>query len=240
MDILGGPKHYLRKYSPGRAVNSIRELVVKYRPEFLEFIDEMFMKDSKWMNTFCAAYKKEIGLPFSINVRIDVCSERTIEMLADCGLRVVFFGLECGDEEYRRSYLNRHMGNDEILKGAAILRKHGILIVTYNMFGMPFENPDMLQKTFELNRELQPDAVGAFIYQPLPGTKLGRLAYDNNLVQPPPPDHWDYLAPSLDSRELPAAYVEEQVTLFREEFDAPERMHSLNRKLFKFVGREQA
>jgi len=238
MNILGGPKRFLRQYPVDKAIAGIKGLVNRYHPEFIEFIDEMFIQKMSWMESFCAAYKNEIGLPYSINMRIDRSSDELIRILAESGLKLVFFGLESGDETYRSTNLDRHMSDDDILRGADILRKYGVIIISYNMFGMPLETREMLQKTISLNRKLQPDAVCAFVYQPLPNTKLGQLAFEHNLVKPPPEDYWDFLVPSLDSPELPAVYIQEQVELFRQEFNSPERVNQCFTKLRSFVGKK--
>ena len=238
MQLLGGAKRFVRAYPPEKAVAGVKGLVKRYQPEFIDFVDEMFLKDMKWIQDFSQAYASEVGLPFSINVRIDRCTEENVRILAQSGLKVAFFGLECGDESYRSQYLNRHMSNADILKGAEILRRHGVLIMTANMFGLPLETPEIMAKTFELNRQIQPDAIAPFIYQPMPKTKLGQLAYEHGLVQAPPEDHWDYLVPALDSEILPATYVQEQVELFRQEFNSPERILAIANKMRGFVGKE--
>ncbi|MCP4687879.1 MAG: B12-binding domain-containing radical SAM protein [Desulfobacterales bacterium] len=226
MKIYGGPKHYLRKYPVEELISRLKEMVQEQQPEFIEFFDEMFIKDHSWMKTFCERYHKEVGVPFSINTRIDRCKDDMIRMLAESGLKMALFGLECGDEKYRSEYLNRHMSNKAILRGAEILRKYGVLILTFNIFGLPLETRETMGKTVSLNREINPDAVSAFIYQPLPGTPLGSLAFEKNLVMSPPEEQWDYLNPALDSPELPAAVIEEQVARFRAEFNSPERLEA--------------
>ncbi len=238
MNILGGPGRYLRTYSVKRVISEIKGLVDLYKPEFIDFMDEMFLKQTSWMREFCEAYSREINLPFSVNVRIDRCNEENVSMLADSGLKLVLFGLECGDEIYRAKYLNRHMSNPDILRGAEILRRHNVVIITYNMFGMPCETPEILQKTISLNRQIRPDAIAPFIFQPLPQTRLGRMAYEHGMVQPPPEDRWDYLAPALDSDVLPAKYVQEQVELFRQEFNSPERVQTVINKIRSFAGKK--
>ncbi|GAB6058294.1 hypothetical protein JCM31598_14110 [Desulfonatronum parangueonense] len=237
MEILGGKKKYLRKYSPEVAVDFIKRYTHRYNPEFLEFMDEMFIKSSSWIEEFCDLYKHNIDLPFSINARIDRCSEDIIKNLANTGLSLVFFGLESGDEQYRSDYLDRHMTNSEILHGAETLRKHNVMLVTYNIFGMPFETPRHLERTIELNRLIMPDAAAAFVYQPLPGTKLGKLASEHDLFKPHTDEYWDYLVPALDTELLPANYVQEKVSEFRAEFNSWERTSTFIEKFRKLAQR---
>jgi radical SAM superfamily enzyme YgiQ (UPF0313 family) len=235
INAYGGVKRFLRKYDPASAVAHIKGAIKKYHPQFLEFLDETFTLNRTWVRDFCSLYKTEIGLPFSIMSRIDTVDDQTVAVLAESGLKVVFFGLESGDEAYRMHYLKRIMYDKTIKEGARLLKKYGIMIVTFNMFGMPFETKETIRKTHELNEAIQPDAAMPFIYQPFPGTQLSSLAYEHNMATPPPEDRWDYCTPSLDTPELPAAYVVEAVEEFRRRFTSPQVVQNLYHKLRNIV-----
>lgn len=218
IENYGGLQNFLRKYSVESAIAHIKTLANRYNPQFIEFMDETFTLSRTWVKDFCSLYKKEIDTPYAIMSRIDTLDEETIDRMAESGLKLAFFGIECGDEEYRIKYLNRKMSNKTIKDGAALLKKRGIMIVTFNMFGMPFETKTTTRKTIELNEEIGPDTAIPFIYQPFPGTELSRIAYENNMALPPPQDRWDYCTTSLDTSDLPAKYVNEMVQQFREKF----------------------
>ncbi len=235
IDYYGGVKKFLRRYSVETAVRNVKTLAQRFRPQFIEFLDETFTLNKKWVEDFCALYKKEIGLPFSIMSRIDIMDDHLVSVLADAGLKLVFFGLESGDEDYRSRYLNRRMSNSTIIRGAHILRKHGIVIVTFNMFGMPFETRETIKKTFELNAAIQPDAAIPFIYQVFPATELARVAYENNMVKALPEGRWDYCTPALDTAELPAPDVVGIVQEFKERFGSPDIIQGVYSRLKQFV-----
>lgn len=231
IETYGGLQNFLRKYSVESAIENIKTLVNRYKPQFIEFMDETFTLSRTWVKEFCSLYKEEIGLPYTIMSRVDTLDEETIDRMAESGLKLAFFGIECGDEEYRMKYLNRKMSNKTIKDGAAILKKHGIMIVTFNMFGMPFETKTTTMKTIELNEEIAPDTAIPFIYQPFPGTELSKIAYENNMALPPPQDRWDYCTTSLDTPELPAAYVTEMVKQFREKFTSQKVVDNFYNKI---------
>jgi len=218
IDFYGGPKRFVRRYSPGAAVAGIKSLVRTYKPQFLEFLDETFTLSKKWVKDFCLHYSEDLKVPFLIMSRIDTIDEPTIALLAECGLKVFLFGIECGDEDYRVRYLKRRMSNKTIIEGARLLKKYGIINVTFNMFGMPFETKETINRTIALNEEIEPDAAIPFIYQPFSGTELGQLANDRNIVPPPPEERWDFCSPSLDTPELPASYIVEVTDRFRDRF----------------------
>lgn len=218
IDYYGGVKKFVRRYQPELAIKHLKTISLKYNPQFFEFLDETFTLNRAWIKDFCFRYKKEISVPFIIMSRIDMIDEPTVSVLADAGLKLFLFGIESGDEEYRKKYLNRKMSNDTIIKGTKLLKKYGIMLTTFNIFGMPFETKDTINKTIALNYEVEPDASIPFIYQPLPGTELARLAYENNMVSRQQEDRWDFCSPSLDTPELPADYVSDIANKFREKF----------------------
>lgn len=218
LERYGGAKNYVRKYSLHAAISNIKGIVSKYNPQFIEFFDETFNRNKAWVKDFCALYGREIGLPYMILVRIDILDEPTVAALAESGLKVVFFGLESGDEEYRARYLNRRMTNKAITEGARLLKKYDVIILTFNMFGMPFETKEMIVKTFELNEAINPDAAHGYIFQPMPGTELGRLAFEHHMICHPPEKGWDFMSSSLDTPELPASYVANILEEFKMRF----------------------
>jgi len=234
IDFYGGVKRFVRRYTPNVAIENIRALAYTYKPQFFEFLDETFTLSKTWVKDFCLQYKEQIPIPFLIMSRIDTVDESTIALLAESGLKVFLFGIECGDEEYRMNYLKRRMLNKTIIESARLLKKYGIIIVTFNMFGMPFETKDTINKTIALNEEIEPDAATPFIYQPFSGTELGQLAYENNMVIAHPEERWDFCSPSLDTPELPASYIVEIVDKFRDKF-ATQNIQNIYSKLKAIV-----
>lgn len=235
IDKYGGLKAYLRQYSPASAITNVKGIVTKYNPQLIEFLDETFVRNRAWVKEFCAMYKKEIGVPFMIMARIDILDEPTVIALAEGGLKLVLFGLESGDEEYRSRYLNRKMSDQTIKDGARLLKKYGIMIVTFNMFGMPFETKEMIEKTFSLNEAIEPDITFASIFQPLPGTELAKIAYEHNMASPPPDGMWDLHSPSLDTADLPSVYVMQKFQEFKDRFANQQTVESYINRLHKIA-----
>lgn len=231
IDYYGGVKRFLRKYPVDTVLSHIKQLTDRYQPQFIEFLDETFTLDNAWVQQFCVGYKQQIGLPFSIMSRIDRLDEKIVAILAESGLKLVFFGLESGDDTYRRNYLNRHMRDETVLAGARLLKSYGIMMVTFNIFGMPFETIETIEKTFEMNKLLEPDAAIPFVYQVFPRTKLAELAYANNMVAELPLGRWDYCTPVLDTPELPASEVAAIVLRFRDAFSNVEKVGNLYGRL---------
>ncbi|HWR89923.1 MAG TPA: radical SAM protein [Dissulfurispiraceae bacterium] len=234
IDYYGGVKRFVRRYTPADAIRHFRGLNEVYKPQYFEFLDETFTLNKGWIKDFCKGYREQVSVPYIIMSRIDLLDEPTVAMLAESGLKLFFFGIESGDEEYRTKYLRRRMTDETIISGARLLKKYGIMIVTFNIFGMPLETKQTVGKTWEINERIEPDAALPFIYQPLPGTELANLAREHHINTIPKGDRWDFCSPSLDSAELPASYVTEITDRFRELF-ANQRIPPIYERLRKMA-----
>ncbi len=167
---------FIRKRSPEHVVAEMKELVDRYPIKFFEFWDERIDIFPSWLFKFCELYGKEIGLPWSADMRVERATMDILSAMAKSGCYMVWFGVENGNEEYRKRYLKRYMSNQQILDAFKNCRDLGIETLSLNMLGLPYESPEQARETIELNRAMRPDTVLFFTYQAFPGTELGELA----------------------------------------------------------------
>lgn len=182
MDKFPSTKSYLRKYSPEFLIKNLKKAAEQFNVQFIDFLDELFIYDKKWLMEFAALYKDQIRLPFSAQIHLGFITEKICTTLKECGWILAAFGVECGDEQYRKLYLKRSISNNMILEKSAMVKNAGIYTVAYNMIGMPFETVDAMKSTLELNRKIVPDLGMLFHWQPLPGTYLTDMARKKGLL----------------------------------------------------------
>ena len=68
-------------------------------------------------------------------------------MLKESGCKQVSFGIESGDEEYRKTFLKRNYSNLQILTAAELLHEVGIPFSSYNIMGFPFETIKQMEES---------------------------------------------------------------------------------------------
>ena len=138
-----------------------------------------------WVHEFCEVYKKEIGLPFECNARVETINDNVCTDLKNAGCKSVDFGVESGSEWLRNNIVNRKHKNALIIKAFNTVQKHGIRGFSYNIVGMPFETPEMMKQTYDLNRsDLKSARYGrAFYYYPYPGTGMHELSLKYKLLR---------------------------------------------------------
>ncbi len=165
-------KEFLRKYDPQDMVNELIRLRDRYNVGYFEFWDELFLSNLKFVRAFFEIYKEQIGLPFSINSRVEVMNEKFCKSAKEAGCHTIWFGIESGDETYRSTMLGRKMTNQQVIDAAENCKKAGINRLTFNIVGMPLETAENMRQTLELNQRIEPEFFFFFPYIPLRGTPL--------------------------------------------------------------------
>ena len=188
-----------RTRSVGNLLAEIAAVRRESRLEFVQFRESIFPWPREWLEEFAARYPREVGLPFYCHVRADLLDARRVELLARAGCVSVNMGIECGDGAYRREVLGRSMSDEQIVEACRLLHAHGIRILADNMVALPGAPPDADWQTLRLNRRCRVDYPLAMIFQPYPGTELGRRAQALGLFDGSPEriDHNYYLRSPL-------------------------------------------
>ncbi len=175
-------KEFLRKYDPQDMVNELIRLRDRYNVGYFEFWDELFLSNLKFVRAFFEIYKEQIGLPFSINSRVEVMNEKFCKSAKEAGCHTIWFGIESGDETYRSTMLGRKMTNQQVIDAAENCKKAGINRLTFNIVGMPLETAENMRQTLELNQRIEPEFFFFFPYIPLRGTPLYDRAKEEGLL----------------------------------------------------------
>jgi hypothetical protein len=149
----------------------------------ISFDDDLLCQDKKWFLAFSTAYKHEIGLPYTMNARVETLSEETIHAAKDSGCQIVNIGVESGNEWVRKNFLNRHYSNEQLVAVFSRLRAAGILTASYNMIGLPFETRSQMLDTLRINKKLRPYKGACFYFFPYPKTRLYEICKEFHLIR---------------------------------------------------------
>ena len=180
------PENWVRFPSIERSIRLIKNNLKLYpNTRSIIFADDTFTVRKDWVHEFCEVYKKEIGLPFECNARVETINDNVCTDLKNAGCKSVDFGVESGSEWLRNNIVNRKHKNALIIKAFNTVQKHGIRGFSYNIVGMPFETPEMMKQTYDLNRsDLKSARYGrAFYYYPYPGTGMHELSLKYKLLR---------------------------------------------------------
>jgi radical SAM superfamily enzyme YgiQ (UPF0313 family) len=175
------------KFFRKQRVNLIRDEIVncleRYKADSFYFWADTFLawSDSEF-EQFCDMYS-EFKLPFWIQTRPETVKKSRFERLKEVGLLRVAFGVEHGNDPFRKRILNRSVKNEKIIENLKIVTDLGIPISVNNIMGFPTETRELVFDTIELNRHFKSDGINAYSFTPFHGTPLRKLAEDLGYVE---------------------------------------------------------
>jgi radical SAM superfamily enzyme YgiQ (UPF0313 family) len=181
LDYYG--RNYLRKRPVDQIIHELQFLKKTYPIKLFYFGDEMLLWDKEYAMNLFREIKTRVDIPFGFMTRVESITPEIVDVAVRSGCKYVGMGIECGDEVFRKKYLNRSMSNEQIEKAFKILKTAGIYTTSFNMIGFPFEHDEDLTKaTIDFNKKINPDFVQVSIFYPFPGTELFDRCMELNLI----------------------------------------------------------
>lgn len=146
-----------------------------FHPDHIWFADDIFGFRIDWVSEFAGALAESGGgIPFTIQTRADLLSERMAQALRAAGCREAWLGAESGSQRILDA-MNKGTTVSEIVTARERLKASGIRVGFFIQLGYLDEQlPDILA-TRELLEAARPDDVGVSVSYPLPGTKFYEL-----------------------------------------------------------------
>ena len=182
-DFLRGMS-FFRKKSMDLVATEIENHIKNHNVEYIYFWADTFLAWSdQEFQEFVKMYSK-INLPFWCQTRIETIDEEKFGMLKDVGLDRVTFGLEHGNEDFRRDVVKREYSNEDAVKKIKIVEKLGITFSVNNIIGFPDETRELAFDTIELNRQFNSDNTSCSILVPFHGTEIHDLCVKKGYLDP--------------------------------------------------------
>lgn len=178
----GEPRDWLRIKSVSRVIAEVRDVAARAPLTHVHFGDDLFGARLPWLEELAERFPREVGVGFSCQLAPELAGERTVELLARAGCRALGMGVESGDEERRRTVLNRRASDAVTLAAARRIRAAGIALVTFNLVGAPGEGADEVWRTIRFNHALRTDFARVTLAVGLPGGEL----FGGGPPSPPP------------------------------------------------------
>ena len=151
--------------------------------------DAIFPLDRQWVAGFALAYADRVAKPLAVQLRVEQITEGLVQSLAQAGCDYAVVGIECGDEAYRKRFLDKPFDNQAAFTAVARLESAGIAVHASFMMGLPFETPAMLAATVRMAKVLGSSELSWKYYTPERSTRLFALLEANDLVIPRYVDH---------------------------------------------------
>ncbi len=174
------------KFFRKRSMEKVRKDILYFRDvlkmNYVNFwADTFFAYSTKEFDAFCEMYS-EFKLPFWCCTRPETVTVERIRKLQDVGLHMISFGLEHGNEQFRRDVVKRPYPNSIAIEAFKVVKKAGVHFSINNIIGFPGETRKLANDTIEINRHFEADQMSCSIYQPYYGTSLRKVAVDQGYL----------------------------------------------------------
>ena len=199
---------FFRKKKISLVYNELKYFKEKHQVEYNYFWADTFLSwNSEEFDEFCEMYS-EIGLPFWIQTRPETLTDYKVKRLSEVGLHRVSFGIEHGNEGFRKKYLNREWKNEAIIEALKIPVRYGVPFSVNNITGFPRETRELAMDTIELNRHIDSNNQNLYAFVPFHGLPLRKICEDLKLVSPDTITRACTDKPMLDQKQYSADEVE--------------------------------
>jgi anaerobic magnesium-protoporphyrin IX monomethyl ester cyclase len=165
---ISGNKFHLR--SAAAVAEEMRQLKADAQADHIWFGDDVFALNSHWVQDLASEVtRRDAALPFKIQSRADLMSEKTVAALRTAGCAEIWMGVESGSQKILDA-MDKGLRLSTVRTARQRLKDAGIRACYFLQFGYPGEKWEDLQETIAFVRSTQPDDIGISFSYPLPGT----------------------------------------------------------------------
>jgi len=177
--------HYKQR-GPQDIAAEMTYLKQTFRPDHIWLADDIFGFHVDWVTEFAAHLRAADGsVPFTIQTRADLISERMASALEQAGCMEAWIGAESGSQRVLDA-MTKGTKVADLITARMRLGEHGIRVGFFIQLGYLGEQLADLLATRELVAQAAPDDIGVSVSYPLPGTKF----YEKVKAQLGAKTHW--------------------------------------------------
>ncbi len=164
-----------QRYAMRSPVNVAAEMSLikrELKPDHIWFADDIFGLRPRWVTDFAEIVRElDAVIPFTIQSRVDLMTERAVAGLALAGCTEVWMGAESGSQQILDA-MDKGTELTQIATARERLKQAGIKANFFLQFGYPGESFEDIMSTVQMVRDTLPDNIGVSVSYPLPGTKF--------------------------------------------------------------------
>jgi len=177
--------NFMRRKTADVVEKELVSILENHNPEMIMIIDDSFLaRPKKEIESFSNMWSK-YKIPFWMNTRVENCSPEVLDMMKHAGCYRMSFGLESGNEQYRRDILSRNVKQEVYLEHFEYINESNIPYALNIIIGMPYETPEMIEDSAKLSREARGyDALTISKFIPYHGTGLRTMAVNAGFLDP--------------------------------------------------------
>lgn len=173
---------YVRHRSVEHVITELKWAKARYKLKSVDFQDDVFTVNKKWLLEFCEEYKREINLPFNILVHAKYFDEEIAKALSEAGCKWIQMGVQTMDEDFKTNILKRREKSEQIIIAIELMRKYKLKVKVDQMLALPGEAVGAQKLALDLYKKHTPYRIQTFWTAFLPGTDMLFDAYKDGIV----------------------------------------------------------
>ena len=163
----------VRFRSPDISIAHLKMIIEKMPYiKYFNLLDSNINLKMDWYRKFMALYKEKIGIPMKLRTSPAMVDKEMLSIAKEAGCFRIAFGIEAGNEEYRKKILKRNVTQKQILEAFRLCKEYGIETTSFNMLGLLDETFENMLDTIKINAVSKVDIPTATIFYPFPNTPL--------------------------------------------------------------------
>jgi anaerobic magnesium-protoporphyrin IX monomethyl ester cyclase len=156
--------------SPQDVALEMLRLKREISPDHLWFTDDILGLDVDWICAFADEVERTgAAIPFTMQSRVNLMRDRSVEALCRAGASEVWLGIESGSQHVLDA-MDKGTTVEAGRSATRLLKAHGVKACWFVQLGYPSESWEDVLATRDLIRDERPDEIGVSVAYPLPGT----------------------------------------------------------------------
>jgi radical SAM superfamily enzyme YgiQ (UPF0313 family) len=159
-----------RRRSPESVADEVAQIVERYRPERLWYVDDVFTIHHGFLIKYAEEMaRRGLRVPFECISRADRINEAAADALARLGCARLWIGSESGSQRVLDA-MDRRVTVEQVQQATRLLRARGIEVGMFIMLGYPGEEARDLEATVAHLKKAAPDVFLTTVAYPIKGT----------------------------------------------------------------------
>ena len=175
---------YVRQRSAEHMLQELRHARRRYKLKLVEFEDDIFTFDKKWLKNFLERYRQEIRIPFQCLSHPSFMDDDVVRWLSEAGCRFVQMGIQSADENFKNRMIKRYEKTGQIETVMKTMRKYHVELKVDHMFGLPGEPLAAQESARDLYARIPPYRIQTFWMNYFPGTEMTEQALAAGVLSP--------------------------------------------------------
>jgi radical SAM superfamily enzyme YgiQ (UPF0313 family) len=158
-----------------RSADDVIAEIKSTNPKYVYFQDSCFAVSTTWLKEFSKKYSSQIKTPFQCHMRPNQITEERVKLLANCNCMSIRIALESASSRLRVLLGRSKITIADVRLATGLLKKKGIKVMLQNMIGLPDGTIEDDLETLSVNIRCKPTYAWVSIFQPYPGTEMGKF-----------------------------------------------------------------